>query len=155
MNHLDELRKEIRNRAIIYVHIFRELEKEIGQERALEVMKRALYARGKEKGVQLASRIGPPNLRELAAAFIEGKTDMDAFGHETVEEGDAYVLLRLNRCPLADAWKEAGLSPEERKLMCDIAYQIDFGKFETAGYQLSFSCRIADHGASCDMRVTI
>jgi hypothetical protein len=64
-------------------------------------------------------------------------------------------VLRLNRCPLSEAWNEAGLSPEEQKLLCDIAYQIDFGKFETAGYKLEFQCRIADKGGSCDMKVTL
>jgi hypothetical protein len=47
------------------------------------------------------------------------------------------------------------LTPGEQKDLCDIAYQVDFGKFETAGYQLVFNCRIADNGKSCDMKVTL
>ncbi len=146
---------ELKNRARIYVCIYRELSKEVGKEKAADILKKALYARGQDKGLQLAAKIGEPNLRELAAAFMDGKADMDAFGHEVVLEYPNLIVLRLNRCPLVEAWKEGGLTPEEQKVMCDIAYQVDFGKFEAAGYKLEFSCRIADACKSCDMKVTI
>jgi len=146
---------ELKNRARIYVQIYRELSKEVGEGKALEILKRALYARGREKGLQLKARIGPPDLRELAAAFMEGDAEMDAFGHEIVQEQADCILLRLNRCPLVDAWSEDKLAPEEQKRMCDIACQVDFGKFEAAGYRLAFNCRIAEGGRSCDLKVNL
>lgn len=152
---LDILINEIKNRARIYVLIYRELSAEIGKEKAAAILKRALYARGKEKGLQLARKIGKPDLHALASAFMEGKAEMDAFGHEIVEEHAAYVRLRLNHCPLMDAWEEAGLTAEEKTVLCDIAYQVDFGKFEAAGYALSFDCRAADGASCCDLRVTL
>jgi hypothetical protein len=152
---LSVLTNELQNRARIYIHIYRELSKEVGKGKAAEIMKRALYARGKEKGELLVSRLGKPDLHKMAVAFAEGKTDMDAFGHEVVQEHSDFIILRLNRCPLAEAWKEAGLTPEEQKDLCDIAYQVDFGKFEAAGFKLAFTCRIANAGKSCDMKVTI
>jgi hypothetical protein len=153
--HLNILRDELKNRARIYVCIYRELAQEVGKEKAVEILKRALYARGQEKGRQLAIKLGKPNLRQLAASFVEGKEDMDAFGHEVVEEQSDFVVLRLNMCPLVDVWREGDLSAEEQKILCDIAYQVDFGKFEAAGYKLSFDCRIADGCKSCDLRVKI
>ncbi len=152
---LSALINELKNRASIYVHIYREISKEIGQEKAFEVMKRALYARGCEKGAQLTAKIGEPNLHALAVAFAEGNAEMDAFGHEIVQEHSEHILLRLNHCPLVEAWKEAGLTAGEQKRMCDIAYQVDFGKFETAGYRLVFNCRIADNCTGCDLKVTL
>ena len=152
---LAALKNEIKNRAKIYIHIYRELSKEVGREKTIEILKRALYARGREKGLQLGARIAKPDLHELAVAFMEGSADMDAFGHEIVQEHSNYVLLRLNRCPLVEAWKEAGLTPDEQKDLCDIACQVDFGKFETAGYKLGFNCRIADNCKSCDLKVTL
>jgi len=152
---LSVLMNEIKNRASIYIHIYRELSKEVGAEKASEILKRALYNRGKEKGIQLAGKIGKPDLNKLAIAFMEGKADMDAFGHEVIEVQADHVVLRLNRCPLVEAWDEAGLSPEDQTRMCDIAYQVDFGKFETAGYKLAFGCRIADGCKSCDLKVSI
>jgi hypothetical protein len=145
---LSVLVNELKNRARIYVHVYRELSKELGQEKAITLLKRALYARGREKGGQLAAKTREPNLHALAAAFVEGKGELDAFGHEG-------VLLRLNSCPLVEAWEEAGLSAAEKRTMCDIAYQVDFGKFEAAGYKLAFHCRIADGCESCDLRVTL
>ena len=153
--YLSVLVGEIKNRARIYAHIYRELSGEVGHERATGILKKAIYARGKEKGAQLADRIKKPDLHELAVAFVEGKGEMDAFRHEVVTENDGQVILRLNRCPLVEAWKEAGLSVEDRKKMCDIAHQVDFGKFETAGYRLSFNCRISEDRESCDMRLEI
>jgi hypothetical protein len=152
---LSILVNELQNRAKIYVHVYRELSNAVGREKAAEIMKRAIYARGKEKGELLAARLGKPDLHKMAQAFMEGKADMDAFGHEIVREQSDLILLRLNRCPLAEAWKDAGLSSEEQKALCDIAYQVDFGKFEAAGYKLEFACRIADSGNSCDMKVTL
>jgi len=146
---------ELKNRGRIYIHIYRELSKELGEEKASEILKRALYARGREKGDLLAARLGKPDLHAVAAAFAEGKGNMDAFGHEIVEEHRDHVLLRLNHCPLVETWNEAGLTSEEMKKMCDLAYQVDFGKFEAAGYRLSFNCRIADGRKSCDLKVTL
>jgi len=154
-NHLTALKDEIKNRARIYVHIYRELSKEVGRDKAIEILKKALYARGREKGNQLAAKIGKPDLHQLAIAFVEGKGDMDAFGHEIVQEHADFVLLRLKQCPLVEAWKELELTPEEQKIMCDIAYQVDYGKFEAAGYKLDFTCRIAGGSKSCDMCVKI
>jgi hypothetical protein len=153
-SNLDSLIGEIKNRARIYLHLYRQLSKDLGQDRAAEILKGAIYARGKEKGLLLAGRLGKPDLHKLALSFVEGKGEMDAFGHDVVEEHPNYVVLRLNRCPLVEDWQEAGLSADERQLLCDIAHQIDYGKFEGAGYRLSFDCRIADGHKSCDLRVT-
>ena len=153
--YLSVLVGEIKNRARIYAHIYRELSKEVGEDKATMILKKAIYARGEEKGEQLSDRIKTPDLHELAVASVEGKGEMDAFGHEVVSENPDYLLLRLNRCPLVDAWKEAGIPPEGRKKMCDLAYQVDFGKFEAAGYRLTFDCRIADEQGSCDLRIEI
>jgi hypothetical protein len=152
---LNALVNELKNRARIYVHIYRELSKEVGKDRALAILKKALYARGKEKGAQLAGKIGKPDLHKVALAFMEGQGDMDAFGHEIIREQPDHVLLRLNHCPLVEGWEESGLDPDEKRMLCDIAYQVDFGKFEGAGYRLSFDCRIAEGGKSCDLKVTL
>ena len=58
-----------KNRAMMYYHIFDELRKEIGEEKATAIMKRAIYNRGLEIGKQLA-KYGPDNLEGLKNAFI-------------------------------------------------------------------------------------
>jgi hypothetical protein len=115
---------------------------------------KAVYERGKDKGEQLGEKIGAPDLVRLAGVFAEGRSRMDAFERQVVEVGDTRAVLRLTKCPLVEAWDEAGLSPEEKATMCDIACQVDFGKFEGAGYRLKFRCRIADGEDTCDMELT-
>jgi hypothetical protein len=151
---LEKLRDEIKNRALIYREIYLRLSAELGAESAARLMGEAVYERGKDKGEQLRDKIGEPDLARLAGAVMRGKDEMDAFGHEIVEVTDARAVLRLTRCPLVEAWDEAGLSPDEKKTMCDIACQVDFGKFEGAGYRLKFRCRIADGAQACDMELT-
>ena len=151
---LKALTDEIKNRALIYYTIYRQLSAELGPADAIRLMGKGVYARGADKGAQLREKIGEPDLPALARAFAEGKSAMDPFAREVVEVGDSRVVLRLTRCPLVEAWDEAGLSPEEKTTMCDIACQVDFGKFEGAGFQLKFKCRIADGGGTCDMELT-
>lgn len=152
--YLAALKEEVKNRAKIYYRIYKQLCIELGEERAIEILKIAVYERGQEKGKLLAGKIGAPDLVKLADAFVEGKEEIDVFGHQVVEANSEHALLRLNECPLVEAWAEMGLSAEEKKTMCDIAYQVDFGKFETAGYKLEFNCRIADGDGTCDLDVT-
>jgi hypothetical protein len=151
---LQALRNEIKNRALMYYEMYLQLSAELGSKEAIRLMGAAIYQRGKDKGKQLGERIGEPNLMAGARTFGEGEDAMDAFGHQVVEASDARAVLRLNRCPLVEAWDEAGLSPEEKAIMCDIASRVDFGKFEAAGYRLRFACRIADGAGSCDLEVT-
>ena len=153
-NPLEALRGEIKNRALIYLEIYRQLLAAHGSEEALRIMSKAIYARGQAKGRQLGGKIGEPDLAALAGAFAEGGGPMDAFGRQVVEVSDGRAVLRLTRCPLVEAWDEAGLSAEEKATMCSIACQVDFGKFEGAGYRLKFRCRIADGAGTCDMEVT-
>lgn len=151
---LKALEDEIKNRALIYFQIYQQLTAALGSAEAIRFMGKGIYERGKDKGQQLAEKIGDPDLVRLASAFGEGKDGMDAFQREVVEVSDTRAVLRLTRCPLVDAWVEAGLSPEEKATMCDIACQVDFGKFEGAGYRLKFRCRIADGEDTCDMELT-
>ena len=151
---LRALKDEIKNRALIYYKIYLQLSAELGSKEAIRLMSQAVYERGKDKGEQLGKKIGEPDLAQLAYAFVEGKDSMDPFEHQVVEVSDTRAVLRLNQCPLAEAWDEAGLSPEEKTTMCDIACRVDFGKFEGAGYRLTFTCRIADGARTCDMEVT-
>jgi hypothetical protein len=151
--YLEALKNEVKNRARIYYLIYKELSAEMGEEKAMELLKRAIYERGAEKGKLLAKKIGEPDLKKLAAAFVEGKEEIDVFGHEVVEAEDDHALLRLNQCPLVEAWTDMELSAEEKKKMCDFAYQVDFGKFEAAGYKLEFNCRIAEGQSTCDLHL--
>lgn len=133
-----QLRKELvdafKNRAILYWHIFDELRGELGQERAVAIMKRAIYRRGREKGAKYA-RFAPRDFAGLRDAFVGGIPDEGRLFDPHVVRCDADGLdVHLERCPLKDAWDELGLDESDKALMCEIAGVIDQGTFEGAGF---------------------
>ena len=53
-----QLYEAYKNRGMMYYHIFQELRKEVGDERAIEIIKRGIYNRGLEIGKKYA-KFGP------------------------------------------------------------------------------------------------
>ena len=137
----DELRRQLynsyKNRALIYHHFLEELGKEVGPERAEEVMKRAIYRRGAEKGAKYA-RFAPGDLDGLRAAFVGGLADEGRMFQAEVLRCDAEALdIKFHRCPLREAWQEAGLPEGRIATLCRIAARVDNGTFESAGFRFS------------------
>ena len=126
-----------RNRALLYHHLFDTLRKELGEARAVEVMGRAIYARGTEIGKAFA-RYAPNDLVGLRDAFVGFVPDDGRMFAPEVTRCDAGGLdIKLQRCPLKDAWHEAGLSEADVARLCQIAGRIDNGTFEAAGFEFS------------------
>lgn len=128
----------IKNRAMMYYYIFRELRQEMGEEKAAEIMKRAIYARGLDVGKTLA-QYAPSDLEGLKNAFLE-KVVPDGgnmFAPEVLRCDAEELEIKLRQCPLKDAYREAGLSDKEMETMLHIAAQVDYGTFEGAGFAFS------------------
>jgi predicted ArsR family transcriptional regulator len=123
------------NRAHIYHLLFRELRAEFGAEKAAELMGRALYQRGAQVGARYAS-FAPRDLEGLKQAFLANVSDNGAMFAPEVVRCDAEGLdIKLHRCPLKQAWLDAGLAPEEVAALCRIAARVDNGLFEAAGFR--------------------
>jgi len=138
-----------RNRAIIYWHIYTTLKEELGEDRAAELMKKAIYKRGLDNAKDFPKEAHEGNLNALAEKFLD-KMDkgLDVFSRDVLSVDKDEAKLRLNACVLVEAWRDYGLSDEEISRMCDIASAIDYGNYEVMGYNLKFDSRIAD-GAEC------
>jgi hypothetical protein len=133
-----QLYDSFKNRAMIYYLIYDELRGECGDERAEEVLSRAIYRRGAEKGRELFARFAPNDLQGLQASFLGGIPDEGRMFQPEVLRSDAEgVDIKFHACPLRDAWQEAGLPEEEIAALCRIAARIDNGTFEGAGFQFS------------------
>lgn len=131
----DELRASFKNRAILYYLIFDELRQEVGEERAAEIMMRAIYRRGEQVGQQFGE-YAPDNLDGLKDAFLAFIPDGGQLFDPHVKRCDEDGLdIHLEACPLKDAWEELGLSEQDRVTMCRIAGEIDKGTFEAAGFR--------------------
>jgi hypothetical protein len=124
-----------KNRGMIYYHIFQELRKEVGEEKAAEIMKRGIYNRGLEIGKKYA-KFSPADLEGLKDAFLAGATDQGKMFQPEILRCDAEGLdIQMRNCPLKEAYQEAGLSDKETARMCDIAAEVDYGTFEGAGFR--------------------
>lgn len=145
----------IKNRALFYLNMYQILSEEHGKEEAIRLMQKATYKRGQDKAKKYKQEVNGGDLKAMADGFLRGgASSLDVFGNEVVKVEADFAVLRLNGCPLVEAWAEAGLSTENIITMCDIAYQVDFGKFEGMGFHLAFNSRICEGGGYCELLVT-
>jgi hypothetical protein len=130
----EELLQSFKNRAILYYLIFDELREELGEERAEQLMTRAVYRRGCQIGQRFAE-FGPRDLSGLKDAFLAGIPDEGRlFDPRVVRCDQEELTIQLESCPLKQAWEELGLDEADRERMCRIAGVIDQGTFEAAGF---------------------
>lgn len=133
----DQLYDSFKNRAVLYYLIFDELRAEVGAEKAEEIMKRAIYRRGRQKGGKYAA-FAPADFDGLKEAFVGGIPDRGQMFKPEVLRCDAEGLdIKFHGCPLRDAWQEMGLPDEEVATICRIAARVDNGTFEGAGFEFS------------------
>ena len=89
-----QLYDSFKNRAVLYWLFYDELRREVGAERAEEILKRGVYRRGAEKGSQY-TQYAPSDLEGLQEDFLDGivdngrmfepevlRSDAEAFGHQ-------------------------------------------------------------------------
>lgn len=158
-----ETRAAFENRALVYAYVFDELSKELGDERATAIMKRATYRRGREIGRKYREecdweRAERGDLDEVGRLFVESSPSGGALFQPSIDEPaeGGRTVLKMTACPLVDAWREAGYSAERVDLLCEIASAIDHGTFEEAGLDLRFLDRQpCPAGESCRLELKL
>jgi predicted ArsR family transcriptional regulator len=133
-----ELRRQLKeahmSRALVYAALYEALAERFDAETAEEVMKRAIYRRGREIGKRFAA-YGPSDLAGLCAAFLDFVPDHGRLFAPEVRRADKDSLdIKFHACPLREAWQAAGLSDERIATLCRIAGVVDNGTFEAAGF---------------------
>ena len=66
-----------------------------------------------------------------------------------VERGERYIAFRVRRCPLKDAWVDAGVDEERLTTLCRIAGAFDRGLFEATGVRFENTTWSPGHGDGC------
>lgn len=66
-----------------------------------------------------------------------------------VKRSDHSIAFEVTRCPLKDAWVEAGVSEERLATLCRIAGGFDRGLFEATGVRFSNVTWMPGHGNGC------
>jgi hypothetical protein len=144
-----ETRSAFENRAFMYAYLYEELAEELGRDRAVEIMKRAIYRRGLEVGRKYAEAAESGDLAEVGRIFVEGSPCEGAFFEPAIEElEEGRLVLRMCACPLENAWRTLGLPAEEIDTLCEIAAAVDEGTFEGAGLDLTFLDRLGKPGST-------
>jgi hypothetical protein len=135
--HRMEIAESHKNQAIIYLHLFEEMSTEFGAEKATELMKRAINKFGIKSGHRYA-KFSPRDLGGLRDAFMEDSPADGALFEPVVDRCDDEALdITFRRCPLKEAWLEAGLKESEVARLCEIAESIDSGIFQGNGFEFS------------------
>jgi hypothetical protein len=128
---IESLRKDlfmaIANRGLIYTALLNEMRAELGEEKASEIFRRAIFNHGKN----MAERLDiPATLGEFKDWLMDFFPDAGAMNEpEIVRFDEEELAVKLPRCPLKEAWRMAGLSEEEVADMCRHADSFDLGFF--------------------------
>ena len=145
---------QMKNRAMMYYYIYKEVSEEVGSQKAAEILKRAIYKRGLDVGKMLAE-FGPDDLNGLKDAFLDRVVPYDGsmFQPEIIGCDDKELDIKFHRCPLKEAYLEAGLSEEETATMLEIAAQVDYGTFEGAGFDFHAETWQPGRSGCCHLHV--
>lgn len=128
---LEALRNDVflahANRALIYTEVLKEMRRELGEEKATEVFKRALHNHGVNMAKMLNYPKELPRFKEWLLDFLPARGALNE--PEVVRTGEEELVVKFPRCPLKEAWRMGGLSDAEVADMCDHADAFDHGFF--------------------------
>jgi hypothetical protein len=139
-------------RAKAYAYIYEELLAEVGEEKADAIFKKAIYRLGADKAGDYPESTRN-NAKQVAEIFTSDPVSRGAFGQSVLSADDTNAKIEMTDCALVRMWKEMGFSDEKIVKLCDLAYQVDFGKIESLGFSLKFSSRISEGGKSCVLEI--
>jgi len=143
-----ELEASFRNRADLYRLMHAELVAELGLERGEALMVRIIERRGREVGGGYFKSKGP-HARAVGEAFLAVSPDEGRMYPTDVTRLANGIEFRVKRCPLKDAWRDAGLDADTTATLCRIAGAFDKGLFEEAGVQFRNETWSEQRGGGC------
>lgn len=157
---IDSLRAELeaafRNRGDLYRLMLAELDREVGPERAEEMMTRIVEQRGREVAHAAFASFESAQAVEIGEAFLAASPDGGRMYPVEVEREKASIAFQVLRCPLKDAWNDAGLDATQVARLCRVAGAFDRGLFEATG--ISFENRTwrpGDGAGCCWIRLSV
>lgn len=144
-----ELEAAFRNRADLYRLLYDELSATLGAQRAEEILVAAIEKRGREVAEAAFAGFGPNEARAIGEAFLAVSPDGGRMYPTDVDREPNGISFRVRRCPLKDAWVDAGVGEEKLAVLCRIAGAFDRGLFEATGVQFRNVTWKPGHGSGC------
>jgi len=142
-----------KERALIYLAIFREIQKRHGEEEAIDVIRTALIKRGQEFGDTL-KQFAPRDFRGLCDSFAYVPDGGKMFAPEEIRCDESGLELKMQKCPLKEAWQSAGVSDEELKILLKCASAMDVGTMAAAGFALKIRTWKPGEEGCCYLKIT-
>ena len=143
-----ELEDAFQGRAHLYRVMLDELEPVMGWPAAEAAMIRMLERRGRETAAKLFAGM-PPDPAAIGLRFLEVSPDGGRMYPHSKDISEGRIAMRVERCPLKDAWAGAGLAPGRVAQLCRIAGAFDRGLFEAAGVAFSNETWSERRGGGC------
>ncbi|PBB30875.1 MULTISPECIES: L-2-amino-thiazoline-4-carboxylic acid hydrolase [unclassified Mesorhizobium] len=144
-----ELDSAFRNRGDLYRLFLDELTAALGAEKAEALMIRTIEKRGREVAAAAFAGFGPNDALAIGEAFLSVSPDGGRMYPTDVERGPDRIAFKVKRCPLKDAWIEAGVGQEKLATLCRIAGAFDRGLFEATGVRFANVTWTPGHGSGC------
>ena len=142
-----------KERALIYLDIFREIRQRRGEQEAIDILRTALEKRGREFGKSLKS-FAPRNFRGLCDAFAYVPDGGVMFNPEEVRCDDKALELKMRKCPLKEAWQSADVTERELSLLLHCASAMDIGTMDAAGFELEIQTWQPGEEGCCSLKIT-
>lgn len=141
MTETEDLRQQLvgalKSRAMLLAALYDELVAEIGETKALALMKRATHARGVAAGRRFFAAHAPDDFAGLRTRFVDFLPDHGGlFELRTLRCDTDGLTLAFDTCPLKAAWIEAGVPAQRMQALCEISGAVDVGTFEGAGFAI-------------------
>ncbi|MGE0280119.1 MAG: L-2-amino-thiazoline-4-carboxylic acid hydrolase [Rhizobiaceae bacterium] len=149
-----ELEASFRNRADLYRLLLDELTLTLGADEAEALLIRAIEKRGSEVAASFRN-FGRDQAREIGEAFLAVSPDGGRMYPTDVGRSIDGISFRVRRCPLKDAWRDAGVSDDKLQTLCHIAGAFDRGLFEATGICFTNrTWRVGDGDHCCEIHLT-
>lgn len=142
-----------KERALIYLDIFREIRKRHGEEEAVSILRNSLEKRGRQFGSTL-KQYAPRDFRALCDAFAYAPDGGDMFQPIVLHCDESSLELKMKKCPLKEAWVEAGISDREISLLLQCASAMDVGTMDEAGFNLDIQTSKPGTTGCCYLKIT-
>ncbi len=147
------LYEAIKERGRAYLIVFRELSKRYGEAEAISVMRSASHAHGLLIGADLAC-FAPRDFAGMAEGYAKNPDNGAIFCPDIRRLDDSCLEVKMMRCPIKDAWVEAGCSDEELCTLFHCASALDEATLEAAGFDYEIELWSPGKEGCCLTRIT-
>lgn len=142
----------IKDRARIYLGVFRELSERFGETEAVSVMQSASRAHGLEVGSSLA-HLAPRDFPGMLEEYFAGRLN-SPYSPEVKEVSDTCLDVQMMTCPLKDGWLDMGCSDEEVCTLLRCATAFDHAVYEAAGFDYELESWAPGKAGCCRTKLT-